>query len=1090
MKAVLRWAIDNSPAMNTLMIAVLFVGGFSLYSLRREVFPEFDLEIILVTVPYPGASPEEVENGICLKIEEALRSLDGIKKQTSIAKEGSGSVVLELEPSVRNVQKLLNEVRSEVDRVKSDFPELAEDHEVKQVTMRYPAIQVAIQETNPPAERTLDDELRLRDVAEEVRSDLLALPAVSQATITGAKNYQIDIEISESTLREYGLTLQDVAQRVRRENIEMPGGSLKTESQEVLLRGKNKRDLGEDIRKIPLVNFDNSTTLTVGDLGRVVDGFEDRTAASFVNGRPGLVVSVERTTSEDLLLMAEEVRGYVKQKQIPGYRLEHFADQSVDVEDRMQMLIRNGLTGLVLVFVVLAIFLELRLAFWVAMGIPIAVLGAGAVLLLADQTLNMLSMFAFLMALGIVVDDAIVIGENIYRHREMGKPLEQAAIDGASEVLPSVFSSIATTIVAFIPLFLVAGVMGKFIAVMPLAVIAMLIISLIEATFVLPCHLAHHDNLFLRMVGVMLYPLKFLAILIAWLNRKAAGGLNWFIDNVYMGMLRWALGNPLAMVAGSLSVLAIAVASVAAGLVPFNIFPKLDAPRIEAKIVFADGTPGNVTDEATRRIEQAILEINQRHKAAGEEVVLVTFRSLGQASEPGMAGPSALIDGSHVGSVTVELTPTDRRSINSEQILREWRAAAGAFPGAESVKFAAQSFGPGGVPIEFKLLAPADKIETLEKAAARWKEKLAGFPGVFDVADDWRKGKYEYRLKTKPRAEALGVTLTDIAETVRSAYYGAEVQRLQRGRHEVKVMVRYPKEERRSLADFDDIHIRLGDDVERPLTELADVEVERGYSEINRINQMRSITVSADVDETVAVTRDIVETLRGDFEKEMREAFPNVHVRWEGQKEQQSESLSSLGFWFVVASLVMFALLTLEFRSYLQPLIIMYVIPFGAVGAIAGHALLGHQVTLFSMFGLVALAGVVVNDSIVLVDFINHRVRDGLALRPALLEAGQKRFRAVMLTSVTTVAGLMPMLLERSFQAQVLVPMAISLAFGLMASTVLVLMIVPVLYLLYGRLALRDVPLDAPPSPAPRPPQQDPFREDLEKPFEAEVYST
>jgi HAE1 family hydrophobic/amphiphilic exporter-1 len=1089
MKSVLRWAIDNSPAMNTLMIALLVVGGFSLYSLRREVFPEFDLEIILITVPYPGASPEEVENGICLKIEEALRSIDGIKKQTSVAKEGSGSVILELEPSVRSVQKLLNEVRSEVDRIKGDFPELAEDHEVKQVTMRYPAIKVAIQETNPPARRTLENDLRLREAAEEVRSELLTLPAVSQATIMGAKNYQIDIEISEPTLRKYGLTLQEVARRVRNENIELPGGSMKTESQEVLLRGKNKRDLGQDIRNIPLVNVDDSTALTVGDLGNVVDGFEDRTAASFINGQPGLVVSVERTTSEDLLAMAEEVRDYVKTKEIPGYELTHFADQSVDVNDRMQMLIRNGLTGLLLVFIVLAIFLELRLAFWVAMGIPIAVLGAGAVLLAADQTLNMLSMFAFLMALGIVVDDAIVIGENIYRHREMGKPFEQAAVDGAHEVLPSVFASVATTIVAFVPLFLVAGVMGKFIAVMPLAVIAMLILSLLEATFVLPVHLAHHENLFLRMVGAMLYPFKFVALAIAWLNRAAARGLKWLIEHVYLGILRWALDNPLAMVAGSLVVLAITVASVFSGLVPINIFPKLDSPRIEAKIIFADGTPGSVTDEATRRIEQAILAINEKHKAEGEEVVLLTFRSLGQASDPTLTGPTALIDGSHVGSVTAELTPTDRRSINSEKILREWRKASGDFPGAESLKFAAQSFGPGGTPIEFKLLAPADKLETLEQATALWKEKLSGFPGVFDVADDWRLGKYEYRIKTKPRAEALGVTLTDIAETVRSSYYGAEVQRLQRGRHEVKVMVRYPEQERRSLADFDDIHIRLADGAERPITELAEVNVERGYSEINRVDQMRSITISADIDENVANADRIVRGLQAGFQKEMREQFPDVHVRWEGQKEQQKESLSSLGFWFIIASLVMYALLTLEFRSYVQPLIIMFVIPFGAVGAVVGHALLGHQLTMFSMFGLVALAGVVVNDSIVLVDFINHRIRDGLALRPALLEAGQKRFRAVMLTSVTTVAGLLPMLLETSFQAQVLVPMAISLSFGLMASTVLVLMLAPVLYLLYASVMLKQVPLDEPPQPLAPPSPHDPFSQDLEKPLEAEVYT-
>jgi multidrug efflux pump subunit AcrB len=380
------------------------------------------------------------------------------------------------------------------------------------------------------------------------------------------------------------------------------------------------------------------------------------------------------------------------------------------------------------------------------------------------------------------------------------------------------------------------------------------------------------------------------------------------------------------------------------------------------------------------------------------------------------------------------------------------------------MKFAALSFGPPGAPFEFKLLAPADKLDQLEAARDAWQAKLASYQGVFDIGDDWREGKFEYRLKSKPRAETLGVPLAEIVETVRSAYYGAEVQRLQRGRHEVKVMVRYPATERRSLADFEDIHIRLADGAERPLTELADIDVERGYSEINRINQMRSITVSADLNPQLANANTIINELKqkDGFEQQMREKFPAVHVRWEGQREQQQEAVSSLMFWFGIAALVMFALLTLEFRSYLQPTIIMLIIPFGAVGAIVGHWLLGHQMTLFSMFGLTALAGVVVNDAIVLIDFINHRVRDGVPLRPALIEAGQKRFRAVMLTSITTVAGLLPMLLETSFQAQVLVPMAISLAFGLMASTAVVLVLVPVLYLLYGRLVLRNVPLDEP----------------------------
>ena len=1062
MRAVIDWAIKNSPAMNVLMIAGLVVGGVSMWMLRREVFPEFELEIILITVPYPGASPEEVENGICLKIEEAVRSIDGIKKQTSIASEGSGALVLELDPSVPDVQKLLNEVRSEIKRIPS-FPELAEDADVKQITFRVPAINVGIVERRGGDHATLEDEIRLRAAAEEIREELLTLPSVSQANILGAKEFQIDIEIAEETLRKYDLTLQEVAQRVGRENIELPGGSMKTDSQEVLLRGKNKRDLGEQISEIPLVALTGGTVLTVGDLGQVVDGFDDRTAIGRINGKPGLVVSVDRTTSEDLLEMAAAVREYAATKKLPGYDIVTWGDQSVDVDDRMQMLVRNGLTGLVLVFFVLAIFLDLRLAFWVALGIPIAVLGACGVLLAAGQTLNMLSMFAFLMALGIVVDDAIVIGENIYRHREMGKPYVQAAIDGAFQVLPSVTASVATTIVAFIPLMLVSGVMGKFIAIMPLAVIAMLIISLIESTFILPCHLAHHDNLFMRVLSMLLYPLKWMGALLGWINDRAGRGLDWLIRRSYLPTLGWGLQNPLIVAAGAAAVLIMAVGIVWAGIVPFNIFPKMDSPRIEATIVYPDGTPARVTDAATRRLEEVILAINEEYKKKhGENLVLVTHRAVGQVDQPGASGPSALVDGSHVGSVDVELTPTDKRSIESQILIDQWRRRAGEFTGIESLKFAAPTMGPGGTPIEFKLLAPADKIDELETAVEEWKQKLASFPGLFDIDDDSRPGKWEYRLKTKPRAEAMGIPLAELSETVRSAYYGAEAMRLQRGRHEVKLMVRYPKEQRRSLADFEDIRHRAPSGDELPLVELAEVEVARGYSEINRIDQMRSITISSDLDESKANARAIVSKLKAGFEQEMHKKYPHVRVRWEGQQEQTQESLSSLFFWFGIAALVMYALLTLEFRSYLQPLIIMIVIPFGAIGAIVGHGLLGHSMTLFSMFGLVALTGVVVNDSIVLVDFINSRVRNGVPLRDALLETGKKRFRAVLLTSITTVAGLLPMLLETSFQAQVLVPMAISLCFGLIAATVLVLLLVPTFYYLYARLIMPDHPLEAP----------------------------
>jgi multidrug efflux pump subunit AcrB len=1076
MKSVIQWAVRNSPAMNTLMVSAIVVGLFCLTQMRREVFPEFDLEIILVSVPYPGASPDEVEEGICQKIEEAVRPIEGIKQQISIAQEGAGFVVIELEADIEDVQKALNEVRSEVDRIPS-FPELAEEREVKQITMRQPVISVGI--LGPESDEPESD-LRLRDVAERVRDDLLHQPAVSQASIVGAREYQIDIEIPEETLRKYGLTLQQVAQIVRRQNVEIPGGTMRTDSQEVLLRGKNKRTVGEHILDIPLVTSPGGVVLRVGDLGTVRDEFDDSvTSISRINGRPGLAISVERTETEDLLAMVADVKRYVETTELPpGYEMVTWGDQSIEVRDRLDMLLKNGIQGLVLVFLLLAIFLELRLAFWVALGIPISILGTCAVLYLSGHTLNMLSSFAFLMVLGILVDDAIVVGENIYSHRQAGKSFFRAAIDGTYEVVPSIFSAVFTTVIAFIPLAYVAGVMGKFIGVMPPAVIAALLFSLAEATLVLPCHLGHppstetlldktrrwrsvmspalaatFGSLILALAHLWTqfsYPLRRLGDLFAWLNVKSNRGLSKVTDEYYRPAVRWTIDHAAITISIAVAVLFVSLGLVASGRVPFNVFPSIDSKQIIARIVYPDGTPASVTDASTARIEQAIMAINDQHQQAhGTPIVRYVHRAVGQISAPGAMGPDTRSSGSHVGGVNVELVETDMREIHSREIIAQWRKSSGDFPGAESVTFQIPDFGPGGRPIEFRLLADAEHMDQLESAIEETKDRLSDYSSVFDIADDSRPGKWEFQLKVKQNAMAMGIPLADLAETVRGSYYGEEVMRLQRGRHEVKLMVRYPQEDRRSLADFEEIRIRTAGGGERPITEMADVTVARGYAEINRIDQLRAIAITADIDETTGNAYNIVQDLRTSFMPGLLEKYPAVHVLWEGQQERTTESMESLRIGLMIAMVAMFVLLTVEFRSYLQPMLVMAIIPFGIIGAIWGHFLMGMELTMFSLFGLVALTGVVVNDSIVLIDFINHRVSGGLSIKDSLVDAGAQRLRPVMLTSVTTVAGLLPILLERSFQAQIVIPMATSLCFGLLASTVLVLLLTPTMYYVY-----------------------------------------
>ncbi len=1070
MNDLIRSAIKNTPAMNTLMVSVVAIGFFCLMSMRREVFPEFSLDRILVTVPYPGASPEEVEEGICQKLEEAVRSIDGIKKQVSIAAEGSGALSLELSKDA-DVPKVLADVRSEVDRI-TTFPVLAEDPEVKQITMREPAIQLAVVGPDVPGP---DAEWALRDLAESVREELLRLPAVSQVNLAGTKNYQIDIEISEQTLRRYGLTLQQVADLVRRENFDLPAGTIRTDSQDVLVRGKNKRVVGAEIAQIPLLTRPDGAVLTVGDLGVVRDEFEDLTTYTRVDGSPAVAMSVDRTSTEDLLKMTDAVNAYAASKKLPdGYRLVTWGDRSLEVRDRLDLLVENGAQGLALVLVLLGLFLNLRLAVWVAAGIPVAIFGACAILFMGGQTLNMLSSFSFVMALGILVDDAIVVSENIFSHRQLGKPALQAAIDGTLEVAGSVISSVLTTIIAFVPLMFVSGIMGKFIAVMPFAMIATLTLSLFESLFVLPCHLAHDPSPLtfrqqvLRLVSLLpalfrftigwplagivllvwelLYPVRLLVGWFTQLGKPATASLDWVAGRIYTPALRFSLANPLIIFSICAASLLVTAGMVSGGIVPFVIFPKTDSNTLQANISFPDGTPPSVTEAATLQLEQAIETVNERYKAGGEPVVQLIRRSVGNAMTQQGPGADTTMVAHHVGSLVVELVDSAERTISSDTITTEWRKETGSIPGAESITFGNQRMGPGGTPIEFKLLATREQMEQLKQAVAETMAELDRIPGVFDIKDDSSPGKWEFQINVKDSARTMGVPLAEIAETVRASYFGEEVMRLQRGRHEVKLMVRYPRDERRSLAGFDEIRVRAQDGAERPITELANVKVERGYSEINRVDQKRSVTVSADVDETRGNAYQIVQRLRESFMPKLLEKFPAVSVRWEGQQEQTAESVQSLMAGLAMALVAMFVLLTLQFTSYFQPLLIMAIIPFGLLGAIWGHALLGMPLTLFSLFGMVTLTGVVVNDSIVLIDFINERVRAGGEVKSVLLECGVRRLRPIFLTSVTTIAGMLPLLFEQSFQAQILIPMAVSICFGLLFSTVLCLILVPTFY--------------------------------------------
>ena len=798
--------------------------------------------------------------------------------------------------------------------------------------------------------------------------------------------------------------------------------------------------------------------VTVGEVANVIDGFEETNDHSLINGREGLVIRIAKTNEEDLFTIVESVQAYVAQKKLPaGYTLDTWGDVSVDVRDRIDLLSRNGLQGLILVFIVLAVFLELRLAFWVAMGIPISILGAGFILLATGQTMNMLTMFAFLMALGIVVDDAIVIGENIYAKREEGLSHIAAAVAGTYEVLPSVIASVTTTIIAFMPLMYVTGVMGKFISIMPVAVIAMLLISLFESAFILPSHLAHDNNLFMRIIGVVLYIFKPLIGCVNWLNTKAAAGMSAAIDRYYSPLLEFSLRNKSIVLASVLAMMLFAVGLVMSGIAPFAMFPQMDGREINATVTFPDGSREGFTEDALAELEDAFRRVDARvEQEYGKSVIRNLYLNVGEIGDANK-GQAGLTRGAHVGKVEIELTQPDEREITTQQLNKLWREESPKIAGTESLKFAARSMGPGGSAIEFKLLFDESSVEYIDQAAEECKAFLAKKVGLSDFEDDSNQGKSELTVRLNEVGRALGLSESMLASSMRSGYYGEEVKREQRGRHEVKLMVRYPSDAREDMEEFEKIRIRDNDGIERPLLDVATPILEPSPSKINRLNQRRSVTISAEVDADKANAAQIIEEMKvgflPDLIKKYRDEYnAKLSVNWEGEAAQNIESVDSMKKGFMVAMLAMYVLLTLQFRSYLQPLIILAIIPFGVLGAILGHAIMQIHLTLFSFFGLIALTGVVVNDSIVLVDCINREIRSGLPMYEALLSAGRRRFRPIMLTSFTTVAGLSPMLFETSLQAQVLIPMAVSLVFGLITGTLLILLLVPIFYYFYGTL--------------------------------------
>jgi multidrug efflux pump subunit AcrB len=1048
--SAIEWFARNRVAANLIMIVALAGGAIAIFGLpvggsgskaqasaiTQEVFPEFSLDLITVSVLYLGAAPAEVEEGVCIRIEEAVQGLDGIKQVNSSSSEGIGVVTIELRLDA-DARKVLDEVKARVDAIDT-FPEETEKPVITELTNRTEVIDVAVYGDA--------DEKSLRTLAEQVRDEISNLPGITLVELSNARPYEISIEVSENDLRRYGLSFDYVADAVRRSSLDLPGGAVETAGGEILLRTKGQAYSGREFEDLVLLTRPDGTQLLLGDVARVIDGFEDTDQASYFNGLPAMLIQVFRTGDQSALGIADSVNEYVieAQSRMPeGVRLMPWKNMADILRARRDLLVKNGIMGLLLVFTCLSLFLRFRLAFWVGVGLAISFMGTFLLMPALDVSINLISLFAFILVLGIVVDDAIIVGENVYTHQHRSRLGLDGAINGAREVGTPVIFAVLTTVAAFSPLLFIEGTMGKVMRVIPLIVIPCLLWSLVESLWVLPAHLSHYkakdapDNLWRRF------------------QAHFSNGLRSFIEKVYSPTLELALRWRYLTLAIGVGTLILTLGLVLGGFVRFFFFPAVEADYISAALEMPPGTPAEVTAEAVDRLERgaeaASLEIKER---TGEDVFEYTVSAVGshpfraaQRQNIGEVGGGQKT--SNLGELTIELLPAEERSLGSQEIADIWRDKVGAIPDAVELDYTASIFSTGA-DIDVQLTGP--DLEQLSRAAEELKRRLAEYPGVHEITDSFRTGKQEIKLAIKPEAELLGLKLADLARQVRQAFYGEEAQRIQRGRDDVRIMVRYPEEERRSLSDLENMRIRMPDGAEVPFSEVAALQAGRGYSSITRVDRRRAVNVTADVDPAKGTPGDIIADLDNRVLPEVLFNYPGISYTFEGTQAEQRDTMGGLLRGFALALLIIFALLAVPLRSYIQPVLIMSAIPFGIIGAVWGHAMMGINLTIMSMFGVVALAGVVVNDSLVMVDFINRHSKTTDDFAKAIRQAGVARFRPILLTSLTTFAGLSPLMLEKSMQAKFLIPMAVSLGFGVIFATPITLILVP-----SGYMALQDI---------------------------------
>ena len=1018
---IIAWFANNSVAANLLMILLMMGGLVTYHSINKKMQPDIVLNNINITMPYLGASPEEVEKGVVVKIEEAIQDVDGIEKISSVSSQGFGSVTTEIDKKY-DLDTVMADIKSRVDAIPT-FPQQTEKAVISKVKFQRDVMWLSVY-------GDMDRKTR-QALAQEVKDEIVALPDVSKAQISGNRPYEVKIEVSENTLREYHLTMDEITNSIRSSSKDIPGGAIKTAGGNILLKAKGQSYSGYDFSNIILRTNRDGTLLRLADVAKIIDGFAESEDYAKFDGKPASNIRIQSTKDENILKVAEAVRNYikVKNKTLPqGAKIGVWGDVSFYLKGRLDMMFSNLMMGAVLVFLVLALFLRIRLAFWVMMGIPVSFLGTlffmpylGAY----SVSINMLSIFGFILVLGIIVDDAIVIGESVYTTIKKEGHSTYNVIKGANKVaLPATFG-VLTTIAAFAPVLMIDSVVAPFFISIAMVVSLALTFSLLESKWILPSHLAH---------------MKFepydesKSNWIERLQHRFREGVEKFTQVKYKPILKKALHARYSTMAIFIASLFLALGLVKSDLVKVEIFPNVPSDFIRVSLVMNEGSSTQARDRVLNALESKIHSVDAEYIKQHPKSNSLLKHSL------------IYTRGDNGGGAFIEITKSENRKINAYEIERRYRNAVGTMPEVKELRFYAGTNAGGGAKLAFNLTGV--NYVQLEDAAKHLETLLHRYDGVHDIRNSYSTGTQEIALKIKPEAEILGLTQNDLGRQVRQAFYGEEAQRIQRGPDEVKVMVRYPEAERKSISDLEKMRIRTLKGTEVPISEVADVSIGKSYSSINRIDRKRAITVSADTNSDKVESGDVIKNVFKQFMPILATQYPSVKLSLEGSSKFQQELAMSFLKAFVLSLFLIYALIAIPMKSYSQPLIIMSVIPFGIIGAIIGHILFGKSINMMSMFGIIALGGVVVNDSLILVDFINKARAQGVKLTDAVIEAGMQRFRPIILTSLTTFFGLFPLYFETSLQAQYVIPMALSLGFGILFATVITLFLIPAMYLI------------------------------------------